>query len=366
LSMVAMVLTVLSVLLASVSIWFGLRLAMQNGRLLIRIESLEAILFAKPGSIGLAPGSTLGDFSLPLVSSGGTMTLSQWRGKKVVLIFTRLGCHHSEQMLPQLSVALANAKPGGPVPLVISMGDLAGSQRLFERHPITCPVLSDEESETVRHYRVAVTPMALVVDERGAVEGNVVIGTAAILDLFREGTARGEQSAEDYSKVSSSLSRSKLVRDGLKAGTTAPEFRLPTLTDGQDIALADLQGRPLLLVFSDPNCGPCQQLAPKLEEVHQSSPDLQLVMISRGDRDVNREKATKGGVTFPVALQAHWEVSKAYGMFATPSGYLVDEHGVLASDVAVGGDAILRLVAQRQAGGSQPGAEPQVPAALNT
>jgi hypothetical protein len=30
-------------------------------------------------------------------------------------------------------------------------------------------------------------------------------------------------------------------------------------------------------------------------------------------------------------------------MFATPIGYLIDEKGVIAADVAVGGDAILAL-----------------------
>ena len=42
-------------------------------------------------------------------------------------------------------------------------------------------------------------------------------------------------------------------------------------------------------------------------------------------------------------LQRRWEVSKEYGIFATPVGYLIDEEGVIAKDVAVGSDAILRL-----------------------
>ena len=43
-------------------------------------------------------------------------------------------------------------------------------------------------------------------------------------------------------------------------------------------------------------------------------------------------------------LQRHWEISRAYGMFATPIGYLIDRTGTLASGVAVGEDAILRLL----------------------
>jgi hypothetical protein len=43
-------------------------------------------------------------------------------------------------------------------------------------------------------------------------------------------------------------------------------------------------------------------------------------------------------------LQKQWEVSLKYGMFATPIGYLIDERGILASDVAVGVGPILVLV----------------------
>ena len=48
-------------------------------------------------------------------------------------------------------------------------------------------------------------------------------------------------------------------------------------------------------------------------------------------------------LTFPIVMQRRWEVSLEYGMFATPIGYLIDETGILSSNVAVGGDAILKL-----------------------
>src|SRR3974377_1390749 len=49
-----------------------------------------------------------------------------------------------------------------------------------------------------------------------------------------------------------SLANSKIKRDGLKAGTVAPEFRLPRL-DGGELALSELRGRLVLLVFSSPD-----------------------------------------------------------------------------------------------------------------
>jgi peroxiredoxin len=66
-------------------------------------------------------------------------------------------------------------------------------------------------------------------------------------------------------------------------------------------------------------------------------------MVSRGDPAANRAKVAEQGLTFPVVLQKHWEISRAYGMLAAPIGYLVDEQGVIERDVAVGGDAILEL-----------------------
>src|SRR5438128_6837869 len=92
-----------------------------------------------------------------------------------------------------------------------------------------------------------------------------------------------------------SLARSRIKRDGLKAGTSAPSFRLPRL-DGGELSLEELRGKRVLLVFSDPHCGPCQMLAPQLEKFHrensrnspQPSPSgegepasIQVVMISR-------------------------------------------------------------------------------------
>jgi peroxiredoxin len=137
--------------------------------------------------------------------------------------------------------------------------------------------------------------------------------------------------------------------NALRTGTVAPTFRLPRV-DGGELALDELRGRPVLLVFSDPACGPCDVLAPKLERLHRRLPDLQILIVSRGDPDANRAKVAEHGLTFPVVLQRRWEISREYGMFATPIGYLLDEEGVIKADVAVGTDAILALGASHPLG----------------
>lgn len=138
------------------------------------------------------------------------------------------------------------------------------------------------------------------------------------------------------------LARSRINRNGLPPGTAAPAFTLPRL-DGGELSLSDYAGRAVLLVFSDPDCGPCNLLAPKLERLSKTTPAVSIVMVSRGDRDRNRRKAEEYGLTFPVVLQEQWKLSREYAKFATPMAYLIDQQGRIAADVALGIDAILAL-----------------------
>src|SRR5947208_1748036 len=87
-----------------------------------------------------------------------------------------------------------------------------------------------------------------------------------------------------------SLAKSKIKRDGLKAGTPAPGFRLPRLDGRGELSLSDFRGRRVLLVFSSPNCGPCNALAPELEKFHREIPELEVLMISKGEPKENRTK----------------------------------------------------------------------------
>jgi hypothetical protein len=49
-----------------------------------------------------------------------------------------------------------------------------------------------------------------------------------------------------------------------------------------------------------------------------------------------------------VAVQKSWEISRRYAMFATPIAYLIDESGAIASEVAIGPEPILILLASAQ------------------
>ncbi|RMF94340.1 MAG: hypothetical protein D6736_00195, partial [Nitrospinota bacterium] len=146
-----------------------------------------------------------------------------------------------------------------------------------------------------------------------------------------------------------SLAGSRINRSGLSAGTLAPDFTLPRLKGGE-LALAEYRGQPVVLVFSDPHCGPCEQLLPQLEALHRRTPAVQVILISRRGVEENRQKVQKHGLTFPVVLQRSWEISRAYAMFGTPIGYLIDGEGRIAAEVAVGAEPILALLTQAAGG----------------
>jgi peroxiredoxin len=343
--------------------WVCYRLFLGRGRLLLRIEDLEhqlqelGVASASHETLGLPVGSVLQDFELPDLS-GGYMTLSRWAGRRVLLIFFDPRCRFCTAMLPHLAALSPDSIDRRPVPLIISTGDAQENRDLFAAHAIRLPVLLQEDRELASLYRVSGTPMGYLVDEQGVTASALAVGAEAVLALAGMPSAvNGHQepvggNGHVAQGVTHSLPKSRLNRNGLKAGTPAPGFRLPRV-DGGELSLEDYRARRVLLVFSDPACGPCNQLAPLLEQLQRRSPDLQVLMVSRRDLEDNRAKMAEYGLTFPVVLQRYWEVSRAYGMFATPIGYLIDEQGVIAADVAVGAEAILALASGSPVGSTR-------------
>jgi peroxiredoxin len=213
--------------------------------------------------------------------------------------------------------------------------------------------------EVAERYQVDGTPIGYLVDEEGTIASPQAIGAEALLELAEvpadgpgtqtepEAEGKGKQSGKG--KANRGLAASRLLRTGLKAGTLAPRFRLPRVGGGE-VSLDEYRGRRVLLVFSDPECGPCAPVATALERLQRERADVQIVMISRRDPELNRRKVATLGLTFPVALQRHWEISRLFGIFATPVGYWIDEEGVIGKDIAKGLEEILQLVPQVRAG----------------
>lgn len=138
---------------------------------------------------------------------------------------------------------------------------------------------------------------------------------------------------------------------GLPVGTPAPGFQLASLA-GTPFTLDALrtQGKPVILVFSDPGCGPCTVLLPDLARWQNEYADqLTIALISRGTPEANRAKMSEHRLTY-VLLQQDREVAEAYQAHGTPSAVLVRADGTIGSPLAPGAEAIAALVAQTVAG----------------
>jgi len=129
---------------------------------------------------------------------------------------------------------------------------------------------------------------------------------------------------------------------GLPINALAPEFSLPDL-DGCRHSLASLgaAGKPVLLLFTDPGCEPCQGVFAVL--VEQAGP-LQVVVVSRGTAGENRETIAAHGLD-TVLLQHDAEVAEAYDCTGGPAAVLISPEGRIQSGLAMGAIAIQQLLA---------------------
>jgi methylamine dehydrogenase accessory protein MauD len=138
---------------------------------------------------------------------------------------------------------------------------------------------------------------------------------------------------------------SRLGRSGLRPGQTAPDFTLPGIS-GDDVALRHYAGRQLLLVFMQPGCGPCHNLTPELNRLHDTG-QVQVLVIHNGASEAVQQWAKEHRPHFPVALQERFNVSKRYQVFATPFAFLIDERGVIAARGIVSSKQYLGFVLTR-------------------
>jgi peroxiredoxin len=336
--------------------WFVYTLIQQHGRTLLdyerltaRVAALEAGSAAHPAGLddsGLPVGSEAPDFALPDLQ-GRKRTLKEFLGRPLAVIFWSPTCGYCAEMAP-----LLKDLPKEPRVLLVSNGEAETNRQMAAEHKFACDlVLDTDHADVFSAYKAPGTPAGYLIDAQGRITSDLAVGAPQVLGLLAapirdrsNGHAAGVEGARAAGFHVRGIEASHLNREGLKAGTPAPDFSLPDLK-GKNHSLQEFRGRRVLLVFSDPDCLPCNELASDLVELQERKrADVDVVMISRGDAKANREQVKEKGFNFPVLLQKGWKVSKDYAMFGTPIGYLIDEQGVIAKDPAVGPNEIRQLV----------------------
>ncbi|MDX6500796.1 MAG: hypothetical protein QOG23_4056 [Blastocatellia bacterium] len=137
--------------------------------------------------------------------------------------------------------------------------------------------------------------------------------------------------------------RDRATQIGL-LGQTAPEIEIKTWIVGGPVRLEDLRGRVVLLEFWATWCKPCQEMFPKLKQLHEraSTRGLEIVAITRhymaygGTAESKQEElqlmdttVTNHGVSFAVGVAEDESLQKTYGANGLPTAILIDRRGVV-------------------------------------
>lgn len=112
-------------------------------------------------------------------------------------------------------------------------------------------------------------------------------------------------------------------------GQTAPDFTRTSST-GDEVRLADLRGKVVMLYFWASWCGPCRQEMPLLDAMHQrySNAGFMLFGVNVEEDSTDAKKLLKDlGVRFPILFDPESEASSLFGIDAMPTTVLIDKKG---------------------------------------
>jgi thiol-disulfide isomerase/thioredoxin len=341
---------------------FLVHLLRQNGRLLVRLEAVEASL-AADGSVvapsqngtprnqaeGLPVGTAAPDFNLSGLH-GESITLEALRSsdKPVMLLFTDPGCGPCNAMLPEVG-RWQQEHVQKLILALLSRGEVEENKTKASEHGLQ-NVLLQNDWEVSESYEVRGTPSAVLIAPDGKVATPVAGGEDGIRALLSyavgERTQLPMQSQQPQTQGQPCPNCGKVhaaaptVAAAQKVGEEAPEVKLPDL-EGNTVELADFRGEVTLVLFWNPGCGFCQQMLPDLKQWESEAPESapRIVVVSAGSEEANREM----GLASPVLLDQNFAIGRAFGASGTPSAVLVDAEGKVASEVAVGAPAVMEL-----------------------
>lgn len=114
-------------------------------------------------------------------------------------------------------------------------------------------------------------------------------------------------------------------------GKAAPEFQLPRIGPGEQMSLASLQGKPVVMNFWASWCGPCKMEHPVLEwGARTFASQVQFVGVVFEDTEVNAQAyLSRHGSSFPQLLDPTGSTAVDYGAAGVPETYFIDGNGVI-------------------------------------
>jgi peroxiredoxin len=333
--------------------WLLFQVMVQQGRLLLRVEAVEARLAevglaavppATAGTAGLPVGTPAPSFALPSLS-GETTTLQALRAlsKPIVLLFSDPGCGPCNALLPEIG-RWQREYAAKVVVVLLSRGTAEANRPRATEYGLT-HVLLQQDREVAQAYQASGTPSAVLIRRDATIGSSLAQGAEAIRALI--GSAVNLPVLNSFpTAVAATGNGHGAAPVVAKVGEPAPEFKLPDLT-GKLVDLVDFRGDKTLVLFWNPGCGFCQRMLSDLKAWESKPPKgaPQLLVVSTGTVEANKAM----GLRSPVLLdQDGMTIGRTFGATGTPMAVLVDAEGKIASQVAAGAPAVLALAGQGQ------------------
>jgi peroxiredoxin len=111
----------------------------------------------------------------------------------------------------------------------------------------------------------------------------------------------------------------------------APEFSA-RLSNGQEVSLASLQGKVVLLDFWGAWCGPCRQSVPVLKEISGKMDPARVAVISIDEGDSPekwRQFVEKNGMTWSQVYDEDHSLMDAFAVHTFPHYFLLNKDGII-------------------------------------
>jgi cytochrome c biogenesis protein CcmG/thiol:disulfide interchange protein DsbE len=122
-------------------------------------------------------------------------------------------------------------------------------------------------------------------------------------------------------------------------GGPAPLFTLPHLGSDDELSLASLRGKVVVLNFWASYCIPCKDEAPLLESAWNRYKDKGVVVlgVDAQDFDVDAQHFVDNtGITYPIVRDRHGSTLGHYGVTGLPETWFIDARGRVVGDHVIG------------------------------
>jgi methylamine dehydrogenase accessory protein MauD len=156
-----------------------------------QLEQLQATNPTRKGRSGLNVGKKAPNFTLLRVS-GGDVSLAEYAGRQVFLVFVQTGCGPCHAVAPDLNRLQRSGKYDV---LVVSNGEAQVVENWAKEVHAEFPVLIQDKWSVSKRYEVLATPFAFLIDEQGVIASKGFVSNKQYVNFVlerRSATAKTE------------------------------------------------------------------------------------------------------------------------------------------------------------------------------